>query len=283
MWAMLITATVGCAPQKSIPDDELADIFHDVYLTNAYLNNFPKDLDSMKIYEPILQRYGYTVEDFTYTIGSFSRRKSAQLGTVLQQAEKLLLEKTRELDRAVVILDTIRDVAIRTYRRTIRRDSLIEATKLSDTQKLHIRIKPIYPGNYTVKFRYENEEKEGKRPLQGTMYLQSANDIRRSNYTYNLRDKDYVRRSFVTDSTHEELVIDLRIRHDEPIKKGEKRRRKVAPKLKVYDFSIEYIPNEKVAIDSLMRRWVDIKIFDDEFFRTPQDSVALGSDSLRVD
>ena len=276
-------ASIGCSTYKSIPDDELADIFHDVYLTNAYLSSFPQDLDSMTIYEPILKRYGYTTADFKYTIGSFSRRKSAQLGSVLKKAETKLLDRTKILDKQVEVLDTIRDVAIRTYRRMIRRDSLIEATKLADTQKLHICISPVYPGNYTVKFSYENEEKAGKKPLQGVMFLKRHDGTCRSNYMYNLGEKDFVRRNFVVDSTHKELVIDLRIRPADPVKKGEKRPKKVAPKLKIRNFSIEYIPDEKVAIDSLMRRWVDIKIFDDEFFRFTQDSVALGSDSLRVD
>ncbi|MBR2962467.1 MAG: DUF4296 domain-containing protein [Alistipes sp.] len=279
--AMLMS--IGCSSQRSIPDDELAEILHDVYLTNAYINVHPFELDSVAIYEPILARYGYSVEDFKYTIGSFSRRKSAQLGTVLRDAETLLLEQTKILDKQVVILDTIRDVAVRTYRRTIRQDSLIEAKKLADTQKLHIRISPLYPGNYTVKFNYENEEEAGKEPLRGAMYLICHDGSRRSNYMYNLQEKDFVRRNFVVDSSHKELVIDLRIRKNEPRSKKSKKRRKVAPNLTIRNFNIEYIPDEKVAIDSLLRQWIDVRVFDDEFFCTPQDSVALGSDSLRVD
>ncbi len=285
MVATALLMSVGCSSHRTIPDDELAEILHDVYLTNAYVNTKPFELDSVAIYEPILARYGYSVEDFNYTIGSFSRRKSAQLGTVLQKAESMLLEQSKALEKQVVILDTIRDVAVRTYRRMIRNDSLIVATKLADTQKLHIRISPLYPGSYTVKFNYENKEEAGRQPLRGNMRLICHDGSRRANYMYNLQERDFVRRSFVVDSTHKELEIELRIRQKEPDKKDKKgkKRRKITPNLTIRDFTIEYIPDEQVAIDSLLRRWVDVRVFDDEFFCTPQDSVALGSDSLRVD
>ena len=54
-----------------IPDDELALIFHDAFLTNAYLNAENVRSDSLRLYEPIFAHYGYTTEDVHYTIGNF--------------------------------------------------------------------------------------------------------------------------------------------------------------------------------------------------------------------
>ena len=73
------TALGSCARDKVIPDEELARIFRDAYLINAYVSDRGVKLDSLELYEPVFSRYGYTAEDVRYTIGNFSRRKSAQL------------------------------------------------------------------------------------------------------------------------------------------------------------------------------------------------------------
>ena len=85
--ALVALSIFGCSRRKEIDDKTLALIFRDAYITNAYLGINYINIDSILIYEPILDRYGYTAEDFRYTIGNFSRRKSAQLGRVLKEAE----------------------------------------------------------------------------------------------------------------------------------------------------------------------------------------------------
>ena len=80
--------------------------------------------DSLNLYEPIFAKYGYTTADVQYTIGNFSKRKSARLSDVVEQAIKLLETEAEHLDREVSILDTIDNVARRTFRRTLYADSL---------------------------------------------------------------------------------------------------------------------------------------------------------------
>ena len=66
---MLLLVTAGaCARHKIIPDDTLAQIFHDAFLTNAYIGSEGVKTDSLRIYEPIFARYGYTTDDVHYTI-----------------------------------------------------------------------------------------------------------------------------------------------------------------------------------------------------------------------
>ena len=50
----------SCTRHKIIPDGELAQIFHDAFLTNAYLNSERVSTDSLRLYEPIFARNGYT-------------------------------------------------------------------------------------------------------------------------------------------------------------------------------------------------------------------------------
>lgn len=84
--AFLLLAGAACTRHKIIPDEKLAQIFHDAFLTNAYIGDVRVNIDSLNIYEPIFARYGYTTRDVYYTIGNFSKRKSARLGDVVEMA-----------------------------------------------------------------------------------------------------------------------------------------------------------------------------------------------------
>lgn len=99
-----LLCTAACARHTIIPDDELAQIFHDAFLTNAYIGSQNVRIDSLNIYEPIFARYGYTTEDVQYTIGNFSKRKSARLGDVVELAIDRLEEEGKRYDREVAIL-----------------------------------------------------------------------------------------------------------------------------------------------------------------------------------
>ena len=60
--AAFVLLLSACARHKIIPDDTLAQIFHDAFLTNAYIGSEGVKTDSLRIYEPIFARYGYTTD-----------------------------------------------------------------------------------------------------------------------------------------------------------------------------------------------------------------------------
>ena len=108
----------SCDRPKTISDDELVDIFHDAYLANAYLNTMFIESDSMLIYEPIVERYGYSMEDLRHSIQTFSERKSALLSDLVAKTFRKLEAESKAEARKVVILDTLDRVAQRAYTRT---------------------------------------------------------------------------------------------------------------------------------------------------------------------
>ena len=114
---------LACSGYKIIPDEQLALIFHDAFLSNAYMQHRGMRPDSLNLYEPIFAKYGYTTADVQYTIGNFSKRKSARLSDVVEQAIKLLETEAEHLDREVSILDTIDNVARSAARSTPTRSS----------------------------------------------------------------------------------------------------------------------------------------------------------------
>ena len=140
-WTVCAVVALSCSREKVIPDPVLAQIFRDAYLTNAYIDERQIRFDSLEIYEPIFRRYGYTAENFRYTIGSFSRRKSANLSDVVEQAIAMLESEAAYYKREVAVLDTIDNVARRRYTRPFYADSLIRVSRLRDTAKLRIALR----------------------------------------------------------------------------------------------------------------------------------------------
>jgi hypothetical protein len=284
---LALLTVMGCARRKEIDDKTLAQIFRDAYLTNAYLGINYINIDSIQIYEPILDQYGYTPEDLRYTIGNFSRRKSAQLGRVLREAEKEIAEYAVDYEKRVVVLDTIKDVAIRSFKRMVYQDSLIEVKKRADTSKLKLTIEPLQPGTYSVRYKYTYNKKEEpkrkkskKRPedeltLRGALYIETFSGSHRNNYSYNLRKEESIRRTLIADTSAHKLVLTF-------AKPSDARHKIRNIDLKVEDIEILYTPSEEMAIDSLFMKYVDIKIFDNVFFNTPTDSLPLPADTTRV-
>ena len=265
---LLLLFGAGCSRHKIIPDDELAMIFHDAFLTNAYLNTKSIKTDSLRIYEPIFSRYGYTTEDVYYTIGNFSKRKSARLGDVVERAIDRLEAEGKVYNREVAILDTIDNVARRTFTRAVLSDTLIRVSQLRDTSKLHFTL-DVEPGEYRLSLKYEVDSLDrNERGLRGKMWLERRDSTRTNLYTMTLRRnrEESFSRTFTVDTTHRRLCIDF-------LNFTGKAQR---PSVTVRDLKVEYTPPTRTAVEQLYEQQLDIRIFADEFFRaalSPQDSL----------
>ena len=242
--AFLLLAGAACTRHKIIPDEKLAQIFHDAFLTNAYIGDVRVNIDSLNIYEPIFARYGYTTRDVYYTIGNFSKRKSARLGDVVEMAIDKLEAEGKFYDREVAVLDTIDNVARRTFTRTVYADSLIRVGSLRDTARLRIAV-DVQPGEYELRLKY----------LVDSLYSTTLRRNRTENFT----------RRFTVDTTHRRLHLDFLDFREKPLR----------PSVTVTGLEIDYIPTTSVAVDSLYRQQLDLRIFADEFLRA-----AIQADSL---
>ena len=256
----LLVMAGACARHKIIPDNKLAQIFHDAFLTNAYI-------DSLNIYEPIFARYGYSTEDVYYTIGNFSKRKSARLGDVVEKAIEILEAEGKFYNREVAVLDTIDNVARRSFTRTVHADSLIRVGALRDTARLRFSV-DVQPGEYNLSLKYLVDSLDrNEKGLRGVVWLERRDSTRANVYSTTLRRdrQESFSRRFTTDTTHRRLWIDF-------IEFREKPQR---PSLTVSDLKIDYTPETTMAVDSLYMQQLDIRIFADEFFRA-----AIPADSL---
>jgi hypothetical protein len=278
---------VGCNKKNVIPDDTLAEIFHDAFVANAYIEEERINLDSLQVYEPIFERYGYTAKDVIYTVGNFSRRKSARLGTVVEQAISRLEQESKIYAKKVVILDTINNVAVRSFTRTVYQDTLIKATKRADSTALKITISPIYQGEYSISYNYTYEEFV-QYPRSAEFYFNDESGYRNTTSTIPLRQSGLISRTLTPRGNQKELVLNLGKyigRQRTVVRNGKKKVIKVGPPktqdLEIRNLKVVYKPTLDIAIDSLFERYVNIKIFVDGFL-VKKDSLALSADTTRI-
>lgn len=252
----------ACKRHTIIPDDELALIFHDAFLVNAYVDREDKR-DSLNVYEPIFDRYGYTTADVQYTIGNFSKRKSARLGDVVERAIVLLEQEGKYYDREVAILDTIDRVAERTQTRRVYSDSLIRVRSLRDTARVRIALDAA-PGSYTVELDYRIDSLDRNNRLRGVVWLE-RHDSTRTNVTTTTMwrsRKEHFKRTFKADTTHRQIHVDL-VCFDETPRQ---------PSVTITDLRIDYMPETAAAVDELYEKQLNIRIFADEFLLKGKES-----------
>ena len=273
--AMAAMAFVSCTQKRIIPDDTLADIFHDAFVVNAYIGEERVNLDSLQIYEPIFNRYGYTSEDVVHTVGNFSRRKSARLGSVVEAAISRLEQESKIYAGKVVILDTIKSVAVRTFTRVIYRDSLIRSNKRADSVNMRVIVTPVTKGEYTINYSYKCNGDLEKHPRKAEFYFENEDGHRHGYTSVSMHMFGTVNRTLVANDSDVRLVMKL----------GEfEKKSKNYPKdhsITIRNLKVTRKLREKDALDSLFKHYVDVKIFSNEFLYK-KDSVALSADSTRV-
>jgi len=145
---------VGCRGHRNIPDKDLKEITKEIFLSNAYVGSHPLPTDSLDFYTPIFRKYGYTVEDFRYTLANFAKRKSSRLSDIIKEAYDELDRQYGYYQKKLAILDTIDRIAGDRLRQKVLFDSLIRARKISDTTRLIFTL-PAREGTYRISFNYK--------------------------------------------------------------------------------------------------------------------------------
>lgn len=277
-------AMTGCRDRTIIPDDTLADIFHDAFVVNAYIGEERVNIDSLQVYEPIFRRYGYTVEDVRHTVGNFSRRKSVRLGSIVEEAISRLESESKAYGKQVVILDTIRSVATRTYKRVVYSDSIIVAKKRADSTKLRIEVVPAPRGEYTVVYNYNCKDDLDEHPRNTEIFFIDENGYQNNRVSFAMRERGVINRTVVARENNRKLVLNIGKYIKRPSKEERKSNKVVIPKtqdLEVRSLRITHKLREDDAVDSLFDSYVNIKIFADGFL-IKEDSLALSPDAAGV-
>ena len=278
---VLLVGAIACSGPRVIPDNILKDIIHDAYLANAYLEEANINDDSLYIYEPIFERYGYTIEDMQHTIMGFSERKSAMLSDLMYEVNQRLSEESKVEQRKIVVLDTIDNIAKREYTRTVYSDSLIRVKNLRDSSALRITITDLIPAEYTVSFTYLIDTLDENRNSRVEAYLINRDSDQLMRHTMMLsryRESKYTRK-FTTDTIHRELYINM-FYHPRTEEAKE-------PDITITDFKVVRVLPTEQSVDSLYRRQLDIRLFNHDlmtsFTRDTVDVAEAEIDTIATD
>ena len=254
----------GCAKHRIIPDKTLAAIFHDAFLTNAYADNRRFAMDSLDLYQPIFQKYGYTAEDVQYTIGNFSKRKSARLGDVVEEAIKVLEAEGKVLEYEGAILDTVDNIARRRFTRTVYRDSLLRISRLKDTSRLMLVIDDIRAGDYNISFDYRIDSLDNNTGHRTSFDFERSDSTRFGHVQQSLRrtsaTETFTRR-LTADTSARRLIINL-MEFREPVRKGTVRHTGAT----FWNIKVVHTPLTSDAVESLFAEQLPLRVFAEEFF-----------------
>lgn len=272
-WYIVLAATLlalgSCERRKTIPDNELAAIFHDAVVLNAYIDNQHVRLDSINIYEPIFEKYGYTTEDVRYTISSFLRRKSANLSDVVDDMIKRIEDEYNLLRVDVAKLDTIDDVARRMGHRRIMHDTAIVIKTKRDTSKLRYEVEFQGTGDYSLGANYSIDKDDKSRGRRMTVKKILKDSTKQNVYStaMNYREDGFSTGKFTISEREAEDIIGLELYFDdfEQVSKKmslEYPRPKVT-KMELKSIIVEYTPTLEQCIEELYEDQLGIRIFAD--------------------
>lgn len=275
--AAIFALATSCNKPRVIPDQTLADIFHDSYLANSYVDLHGIEVDSLMLYEPIFAKYGYTIEDLHYTINSFSKRKSARMSDVVDLAIRRLEDEADHLNEEVADLDTIDAIARRRFVQRIYFDSLLRMRKPADTSLMKRRIPIPRAGEYLVEYYYVIDSTDRNLGHRMVGYFVDSTDKRMKYYTYRYRRqmREKYSHTFTADSTAQELVLELCNLNKKPEKLH----------FTIEDLTVKYFLPQKEALDSLTVANFGFKLLIDGFYtpEPPADSTLYFAEPPRIE
>ena len=261
----IVALLTACNKPKVIPDKDLGAIFRDAMLVNAYLAiNTGTELDSLRVYEPIFARYGYTAEDVQYTIHNFSRRKSAHLSDVAEYMILLLDREANALNLQVAKLDTVENVARRRFTQVLYADTDIDVRKEADSSLLRYVVEPVYTGTYNIDASYTLDSLDKATGRRYRIYFERRDSTQRSiangivqrrkgasfSHRYEVRPED---------STYVRLVIDMAHFNDS--------KNKGTTRMQIHNMKITYTPPVEKCVELLFNEQSDMRIFSDTLIR----------------
>lgn len=268
--ATLLLSGASCRRRTVIPDEELALIFRDAFLVNAYVFDQNIDFDTLQVYQPIFDRYGYAVEDVAYTVGSFSKRKSARLSDVVERSIKLLEQGGKSFIHETMILDSIDAKALRLSKRNLFYKDQINFHAMRDTVDLRLEFDSLPAGSYRLSFDYLVDSLDNNRSSYRALSWGEYPGVttRKGLATSYLRKKEIesYNRSFNSDSLIHRFVVEL----------AESYEVKRTPHVTFRDITLEYTPPAEQAVEELFKSKLNIRIFANDFFAIqPTDSLEL--------
>ncbi len=120
LYILLISVVfvVACTPNDIIPRGKMADIYYDFYMADRYLESMSqlKLGDSVQIYIPIIEKHGYTFDEYKATV-DYYLHKPEELTKIFKLTEakvkqrrdylENIISQTKEKNKRWKLLDSL--------------------------------------------------------------------------------------------------------------------------------------------------------------------------------
>ena len=102
---IILTAALLCLSscrekESIIPKDIMSQIYYDIYMTDEAVDvnyRLRRMADTMRVYEPIFNRYGYTTEDYNRSVNFYMERPD-KFEDVFEETKTMLEKRKAELN-----------------------------------------------------------------------------------------------------------------------------------------------------------------------------------------
>lgn len=238
--AALCLGGAGCSRKTIIPDSDLERIAREMFLVNAYANAERMKTDSLDIYTPILERYGYTQNDFFNTLANFQKRKSARLGDVIEASIASLESLAEGYEQKLRNLRYVDSLAKAQCSQEVLWMEHIAVNRLKDTTKLQLSL-PIHDrGEYIVSYHYYIDTLDKNTRLQSTHEVYDKEGARIYYNRNNLTHDDSLR--YTTTIKPKTGAVEYRLTL------ADYTRREEEPHITFDSIRIVYLPPSEVAL-----------------------------------
>ena len=237
----------GCSRSEVIPDRELEKITREMFLVNAYAQAQSIKTDSLDIYTPILEKYGYTQDDFFNTLANFQKRKSARLSDVIESTISSLESMANGYEQKLRNLNYIDSLAKAMCTKEVMSVDKIRVRRLRDTAKLVLSLPIRDVGEYVISYNYHIDTLDKNTHLQSTQWTLTEDSVRNHYLRTSLTHGE--RKNYKTILRPKKGATEYFIQFADYTKREEK------PYITIDSLRITYIPPSEEALahmDSVM-------------------------------
>lgn len=271
--ALVSIYSCGSKKNKIIPLDLMSQITAEMFLANAY-GEFESlaIADSLDLYEPIFNKYGYTATDMFYTIKDLTTRKSVRYSDVIQAAIDQLERDFNDLNAQVIKLDTVETRIMRRYASTVYSLDSLRVVNVADTADASIKIE-LEKGSYDIAFKYfvDEEDKNGSISFKYGI-IDTAGDYRLIASSVLSRGKEDKQTASIPSILDQDSILLLELA-------SYSRNRISNPNVRFDSISVKHSLDLEVAKDSFMREMINYRSIFESYAKIEEDSSALCADS----
>lgn len=110
--ALILFSSCSSREGKVIPRGELAEIYAEMLLSDQWIATRPelrKNADTSLVYEPVLNKYGYTTQDYVLTIDKYMDDPE-RYSRILRTTVEIFDRQLKELEARKVELDRLEEI-----------------------------------------------------------------------------------------------------------------------------------------------------------------------------